>query len=401
MPNCEFTDGMKRLLRGHPALPADRTRELATQFNGAQEKVCRHLAALEYPLDRVAQELKAGHLPYFREGSDQDRKHNLGKKSSYRFAGFAPSHIDEFDSKVADRRNHPLGAAEFEAWQVLFLMGFTFDIIEQVAMRAFPATGDAGAVRAQLAEALSEARKIRDEILLGNLLLVAKIVMKRGCFRSSVVVDDLFTAGMDGLMISISRYDPSVGQFSTYATPWITMAIDRFVAKTRNVIRIPIGMQDKVRRQRNQAESAGANRADAVPLIPEVQSLEDPIPGFADSELRLEDVVADPLAVQPHDALERADIASILRDRMLQMDDLKQFILAMRNDIGDAVTIAANLFRNETALSMSRGRAIATAASKSLDEPARIRMIGVLVAAPEPCPEAVEAPEPVELELAV
>lgn len=399
MTNYEFTDGMKRLLRNHPALPSERTRELAAQFNLVQEQVCRRLSTLTYPLERMTQELKAGHLTYFREGSDQDRKRNSGKKSSYRFAGFAPSHVEEFDAKVAERRGGRLESAEFEAWQVRFLAGFTFDIIEQVAVRVFPAAGEAGAsaVRAQLETALTEARRLRDEILLGNLLLVAKIVIKRGRFQPSVVLDDLFTAGTDGLMIAISRYDPAVGQFSTYATPWITMAIDRFVAKTRSVIRIPIGMQEKVRRERNRSANTEGGSADVATLIPVVQSLEDPIPGFADSELRLEDVVADPMGVRPIDALERADIASILQERMLQLDSLKQFIIAMRNDIGDAAVLAARLFREETAISLSRGRATAASASKSLDEPARIRMIGVS----SPATETTELSPAGPIELAV
>jgi len=398
MPNCEFTEGMKRLLRSHAALPADRTRELAVLFNAAQEAVCRGLAALAYPLERVAQDLRAGRMPFFREGSDQDRKRNSGKKTSYRFAGFAPSHLDEFEAKRAEGRDRRLAPAEFEAWQVRFLMGFTFDIIEQTALRVSPAEGESVAVCAQLAEDLAGARGIRDEILLGNLLLVAKIVIKRSCFRSPVALDDLFTAGTDGLMIAISRYDPAVGQFSTYATPWITMAIDRFVAKTRSVIRIPIGMQDKVRRQRNEAAAAGIAPENTAALIPEVQSIEDPIPGFADSELRLEDVVADPMATRPLEALERADIADILRDRMLQMDGLKQFVLAMRNDIGDAATLAARLFGDEGALSLARGRASASAAFKTLDEPACIRRVESLATVQE---ANIPAPEPVELAFAV
>jgi len=394
MPYGEFTDGMRRLLRNHPALPAERTRELAVRFNTAQTAVCRGLAALAYPLERVARELAAGQLPFFREGSDQDRKRNSGRKASYRFAGFAPSHLGEIEARRADGREGRLGPAEFAAWQVRFLMGFTFDIIELVGARVVPEEGEAAAVRAQLAADLTAARRLRDEILLGNLLLVAKIVIKRGGFRSPVALDDLFTAGTDGLTIAIGRYDPAVGQFSTYATPWIVMAMDRFVAKTRSVIRIPIGMQDKVRRQRNAAAAAGRAPEHAACLIPEVQSIEEPVPGFADGDLRLEDVVADPLATRPIEALERADIAAILRGRMLEMDGLKQFVLAMRNDIGDAAALAAQLFGEETALSLARGRATAAAAAKSLEEPALIRIITGREAAGA-------APEAVELAFAV
>ena len=161
-------------------------------------------------------------------------------------------------------------------------------------------------------------------------------------------------------MIAINRYDPAVGNFSTYAMPWVKMAIDRFVAKTRNVIRIPIGMQEKVRRQRR---DAGAGETEALSLlIPEVQSLEEPLPGFSEQDLRLQDVVADPHTARPLEAAEHADIARILQGRLEQLDLVKQFIIAMRNDIGDAAALGARLFRDEAALSLSRGRAIAAGA---------------------------------------
>ena len=285
---------MKRLLRNNPALPSPRTRELAAGFTEAQAKVCGLLGALAYPLERISREIKAGHLAFFREGSDQDRKRNSGKKSSYRFAGFAPSHIEEFDGRLATRRDGILTAAEFEGWQARFLMRFTFEVIEQVALRSSPSPAaaefPAGAAKLRLTRialegSLAEARRLRDEILTGNLLLVAQIASRRGRFYPTMVMDDLFTAGADGLMIAVGRYDPSVGHFSTYAMPWIKMAIDRFVAKTRNVIRIPIGLQEKVRQHRNRTGGDGGPGGDPEWLIPEVQSLEEPMPGFGDGKI--------------------------------------------------------------------------------------------------------------------
>jgi RNA polymerase sigma factor (sigma-70 family) len=393
MSNIQFSDGMKLMLQRHPSLPAERTRELGAAFHRAQVRVCVPLAALRYPLERMASELRIGHLPYFREGSDRDQKAGSGKKSAYRFAGLAPSHVDELERHSAAAREGRVFAEEGAVWQAHFLMRFTFEVIEQVALRAYPAPcgGDAAGgggvgpdgsvrpgpaqLRRDLESALTEARRIRDEILSGNMLLVAKIVLARGRFNPCAVMDDLFTAGTDGLMIAISRYDPTVGQFSTYATPWIKMAIDRYVAKTSHVIRLPIGLQEKVRRERRQGGSA-AGAAGAHTLVPEVQSLEEPVPGFADGELRFEDIVADTAVSQPRDAAENADIAGILHERLGRLDSLKQFIVSMRSDIGDSAAIGARLFREEIALSAGRGRATAAAAAKCLDEPARIRMIG-------------------------
>ena len=413
MSNIQFSDGMKLLLQRNPALPAARTRELGAAFHLAQQRACAPLAALRYPLERVASELKAGHLAFFREGSDRDQKAGSGKKSSYRFAGIAPSHIEELERSLADVREGRLTAEQGTAWLARFLMRFTFDVIEQVAVRIYPAPfggesacGNSGSegfaqpspaqLRKELDVALAEARRIRDEILVGNLLLVAKIVLGRGRFHPSVVMDDLFTAGTDGLMIAISRYDSTVGQFSTYATPWIKMAIDRYVAKTSHVIRLPIGLQEKVRRERRQG-GVGAGQTASQALVPEVQSLEDPVPGFSEGELRFEDVVADTAVSQPREAAENADIAGILHERLGKLDSLKQFVISMRSDIGDAASIGVRLFREEMALSGARGRATAAAASQCVDEPARIRMIG----SAGDRPKAEEAALAMELAIAV
>lgn len=388
MAQPQFTEGTKRLLRVHPAFAPSRTRELGAEFATAQAEVCRRLAALAYPLQRVMQELRAGHLPYFREGSDQDRKDG-GRKAAYRFAGLTPTHHEEYEGRAAARREGALPVAEFEAWEAQFLRRFTFEVIELVALRVQPAPTFAGEHaeegRRRLAEALAAARRLRDEILCGNLLLVAQIAIRRGRFHSIFTLDELFTAGSDGLLIAINRYEPSVAHFSTYATPWIAMAIDRFAAKNRHLIRIPIGLQEKARKHGGQAAAA----------IPQVQSLDEPLPGSED-EMRLDDVVADPAARRPLETVERMEIARMLADGVRQLSPLKQLIVALRSEVGDAAAIGAQLFLEEAALSLARGRATAVAAGKSVDEPARVRVLAPAVAAPAP-----EPAQPAPLELAV
>jgi RNA polymerase sigma-B factor len=389
-----FSDGMKRVLQRHPARSAAETRELGVAFNRAQERVCAVLAGLGYPLDRIVRELRAGHLPYFREGSDRDRKAGAARKAAYRFAGFTPSHADEFEREAAGWRNAGAPPEARARWQSDFLMRFTFDVIEQVALRAQPAPGegsgpDGGGLPA-LEDALAEAHRLRGEILTGNLLLVAKIAIARSRRHRLSVMDDLFAAGTDGLMIAVGRYDPAVGLFSTYATPWIAMAIDRFVAKTVNVIRIPIGLQDKVRRERRDQDPR--EPPPAAPAIPEVRSLEEIVPGAGDGRLRLEDLIADSPATQPREVVERADISGILQERMEQLDDFKRLIIALRCDLGDAAAVGARIFREEAALSRQRGRAIAAAAMRAPEPPARLVLIG---SGPE------DEPAEPEIELAI
>jgi RNA polymerase sigma factor (sigma-70 family) len=388
MSQPQFTEGTKRLLSAHPALAPSRTRELGADFAARQATVGTRLAALGYPLERVMQELRSGHLPYFREGSDQDRKEG-GRKAAYRFAGFTPTHQEEHTREARARQEGSRSVADFAAWEAKFLMRFTFEVLEQVALRALPAPAfapeDSAAVRRQLAEALTAARRLRDEILCGNLLLVAQIAIRRGRFHATFSLDELFTAGTDGLLIAINRYDPSVAHFSTYATPWIAMAIDRFAAKNRHVIRIPIGLQEKARREGGEAAA----------LIPQVQSLDEALPG-SDGEMHLEDVVADPTARQPLETAERSDIARLLEAGVRELSPLKQLIIALRSEVGDAAALGAELFRQEAALALARGRATAAAAAKTTDEPAQIHLITPAIASPVP-----EAGDLVHLAVAV
>lgn len=390
MSNCHFSEGTKRILREHPALPAPHTRELAAAFVEAQAAACRMLALLGYPLERVALELKAGSLPYFREGADQDRKRSSGKKASYRFAGFTPSLTAEFEARAAERRSGAMTEDDFQQWQAFFLMRFTFEVVEQVALRVSPApgllAGEAGGkrLRWQVADAMERARRLRDQLLGGNLLLAAEVAIRRGRCYPGLSLDELFSAGTDGLLIALNRYDPAVGSFSTYAMPWIKMAMDRHAAKTRHVIRIPIGVQEQLRR-RARAAGDGAP-APALPAIPQMQSLEEPLPGAGEGELRLEDVVADGSALRPADAAERADTAVMLEAGLRQLDGLKRLIIGLRSDLGDAAELGAAFLREEAALSLARGRAIAEAAARTLDEPARIRRVSE--ASPEAAPAA-------------
>ena len=87
-------------------------------------------------------------------------------------------------------------------------------------------------------------------------------------------------------------------------------------------------------------------------------------------------MVADTSGAGPHEAAEHSDISRILHGRFQRLDTLKQLIIAMRCDIGDAAALGARLFAEEMALSLARGRATAEAAFKSLDTPARVRMFG-------------------------
>jgi RNA polymerase sigma factor (sigma-70 family) len=66
---------------------------------------------------------------------------------------------------------------------------------------------------------------------------------------SGVGYDDLVQSGLEGAMVAASKFDHSRGlKFSTYASWWIRHYIAREIHDRGRTIRIPVGLQDKLRR---------------------------------------------------------------------------------------------------------------------------------------------------------
>jgi len=101
-----------------------------------------------------------------------------------------------------------------------------------------------GAVQRRLAErARAGDRAAREQLILGNLRLVAKIsgqFTDRGLSRA-----DLVQEGVIGLMRAIDRFEPERGlSLSTYATWWIRQAMSRAVAERGRSVHLPIRMSE-------------------------------------------------------------------------------------------------------------------------------------------------------------
>ena len=94
----------------------------------------------------------------------------------------------------------------------------------------------------------------------------------------------------------------------------------------------------------------------------------------------------DPSAQQPIEVVERSDTARLLEDGVRELSPLKQLIIALRSEVGDAAAIGARLFAEEAALSLARGRATAAAAAQTRDEPARLRLLEPAASPPVPAP---------------
>jgi RNA polymerase primary sigma factor len=99
----------------------------------------------------------------------------------------------------------------------------------------------------QLERQVEEACMAREHLILANTRLVVSIAKKyRGRGLSFL---DLIQEGNLGLIKTLEKFDHTRGyRFSTYATWWIRQYITRAIASQARTIRIPVHMNDRIRR---------------------------------------------------------------------------------------------------------------------------------------------------------
>jgi RNA polymerase primary sigma factor len=122
--------------------------------------------------------------------------------------------------------------------------------------------------RAELMEMIEDGMAARDHLITANSRLVISVAKKY--MKSSVTFLDLIQEGNIGLMRAIKKYDYRRGfKFSTYATWWIRQAITRAIDDQSRTIRIPVHMNDRIRRM-NRAKNKLIQKNDREPTPEEL-----------------------------------------------------------------------------------------------------------------------------------
>ena len=168
--------------------------------------------------------------------------------------------------------------------------------------------------------------KQRENMLLPNCRLVLKEVFRfqpRGMRRS-----DLFQEGILGLQKAVFRYDASRGfRFSTYATYWIRQAIRKALIDKSRMIRVPQGVQEKLRKEKSSLADSEASRVRRV--------LSDPVTLSDSGERAAERVeLADTAQSELAQVLRTGRIAQAVEDALSQLSNRDREVVERRFGLG-------------------------------------------------------------------
>jgi RNA polymerase sigma factor (sigma-70 family) len=186
----------------------------------------------------------------------------------------------------------------------------------------------------------------KNEFAMANIRLVVSIASR---FQGAgLPLEDLVQEGWFGLARAIEKFDYRAGfKFSTYATWWIRQSLQRSIENSSRTIRLPVHAADSLRRllrlRRELGQRLGRSPTDeelaeasylskdTVQLLLRFgrrpASLDAPL---GDGELRLADVIADPMFPDPQDEVERQDDLEFAHRLLEELDRRARQIMMER-----------------------------------------------------------------------
>jgi RNA polymerase primary sigma factor len=232
----------------------------------------------------------------------------------------------------------------------------------------------------------------RDHLITANTRLVISIAKRyRG---RGVPFQDLIQEGNLGLMRAVDKFDPGRGyKFSTYATWWIRQAVTRALADQGRTIRLPVHMEESIRKLNHTAYQIEQDRgqppspeeiADEMGLKPrrvrwmlevarQPVSLQEPAGEEKNSELG--SFIEDEEMPSPPEAAEQTLLRTTLEELLTTLSPREARILRLRFGLQDGHYYTLEEIGEKFGLTRERIRQIEKEALQRLRHPGRSRCL--------------------------
>jgi RNA polymerase primary sigma factor len=232
----------------------------------------------------------------------------------------------------------------------------------------------------------------RDHLIMANTRLVISVAKRyRG---QGVPFHDLIQEGNLGLMRAVDKFDPGRGyKFSTYATWWIRQAVTRALADQGRTIRLPVHMEESIRKLNRTAYLLEQDRgqppspediADEMGLKPRrvrwmmkvarrPLSLQKPVGEEEDSELG--SFIEDEELPSPPEVAEQTMLRTTLGELLTTLSPREALVLRLRFGLQDGHYYTLEEVGQKFGLTRERIRQIEKEALQRLRHPGRSRRL--------------------------